>query len=115
MRQHVPLKRVLQLFLIQKLILFTSLEERILVNILNLVTLALQQGMHLILKMEYGHRTTIHQVMGNFLHQEFISPLYLVWGNDFLVNSAYNPLIAPNSRHVILYGGQNDNGGMLSP
>ncbi|CEJ04143.1 hypothetical protein RMCBS344292_18110 [Rhizopus microsporus] len=60
--------------------------------------------------MEYGHRTTIHQMMGDFLHQEFISPLYLVWGNDFLVNSAYNPLIAPNSRHVILYGGQNDNG-----
>ncbi|PHZ15230.1 uncharacterized protein RHIMIDRAFT_86148 [Rhizopus microsporus ATCC 52813] len=29
--------------------------------------------------------------------------------SDFLVNSIYNSLIAPNSRHIILYGGQNDN------
>lgn len=34
--------------------------------------------------------------------------------SDFLVNSIYNSLIAPNSRHIILYGGQNDNEGILS-
>lgn len=34
--------------------------------------------------------------------------------SNFLVDLIYNPLIAPNSRHIILYGGQNDNEGMFS-